>query len=417
MARLAGGIARGAVLRDLLERTLGSGKMRTGGAFLLGAVAFALANLLLAGHLAPGAYGTLALIIAIVASATPIAPFGLAVMVVRKHLCLEPRLLARCAVSSALVALAAAALASTVYGLAPAALLIITITVMGGGFTRLASARLQSEERFLASTLLSEGVNYILLLAALGTLVLDVEDPLGPLAFVCVIQVLLAVVLSNRLLAASRDTVPASARFRLPEMLLLTGTNAATMVLLQLERFAIPVLLDIETLAAFAVLAVFTIAPFRPVEVGTYRTLLPRLSRRASAGERRNLLMRETRQAVPLLAGIGVLIAAVTPRILALLFAGKYEFAFGTILAGIVVGQLRVVRSMISAAMAALADQRGLVLWNLTAWLSVLTAFLGGWAGSPWGLQGFLWGVAAGGIFNVLVTIPLVLRAIEQVSA
>jgi O-antigen/teichoic acid export membrane protein len=414
MATLPGGIARGGVLRNLLSKALSSGKMRAGAAFLIGAVAFALANLLLAGHLVPSAYGTLALIVAIIAAGTPIAPFGLALLVVRRHLPVEPHLLTRCAFTSALVALGAAAIAAAVYRLAPAALLIIAISIVGGGFTRLASARLQSEERFLASTFVSESMNYMLLAAAAGTLLMEVENPLWPLAFVCMTQVALAGVLLYRLLVGtSPDTRREPARFRLSEMLLLTGTNAATMLLLQIERFAIPLLLDIETLAAFAVLAVLAIAPFRPVEVGTYRTLLPRLRRSTISSERRQLLIRESRQTVLVLVGFGVVIALATPVILKMLFAGKYELSFGTILAGIAAGQLRVVRSVSSATILALADQRGLVFWNLIAWLSVLTAFLGGWAGSPWGLQGFLWGVALGGSFDVLLALPLVFRCLR----
>jgi hypothetical protein len=410
VATLTGRIARGVVLRHLFCKALAYGKVRTGATFMIGAVAFALANLLLAGHLAPSAYGTLALILALIAAGTPIAPFGLAVIVVRRRLPVEVTLLARCAFTSALVGLGAATVAAAVYSLTPNALLITAIAIVGGGLMRLASARLQSEERFLASTLVSESINYVLLLAAMGTLLLEIEDPFWPLAFVCLSQVALAGMLLSRLVVTSRGAGRQPERIRLSEMLLLSGTNAATMLLVQIERFAIPVFLDIETLASFAVLAVFTIAPFRPVEVGTYRTLLPRLSHSATARERRALLIKEIRQTALVLAGFAVVIAITTPVILTLLFAGKYAVTFGTIIAGIISGQLRVVRSMISATISALADQRGLLFWNLTAWLSVLTTLLGGWAGSPWGLQGFLWGIVLGGGFNVLLTLPLVLR-------
>jgi hypothetical protein len=68
---------------------------------------------------------------------------------------------------------------------------------------------------------------------------------------------------------------------------------------------------------------------------------------------------------------------------------------------------LRVVRSMVAAAITALADRRGLALWNAAAWMSVGAAFLGGWVGSAWGLEGFLWGVVLGGATNVVLTLPL----------
>lgn len=402
------GIARVAELTRAFVNTLDSGKIRTGAAFLLGAVAFALANLLLAKHLTPSAYGVLALVVAIVAAGTPVAPFGLATIVVRRNLALEPKLLLRCAGTSTLVALAAAALSAVVYDLAAALLFIIVAAVIGGGFTRLASAKYQAEQRFLVSTLVSESTNYMLLIAAAGVLVADIDDPIWPLAFVCVCQLLLASVLSIRLATVPTDVTTPSAKFRVSEMLLLTGTSAATMVMVQIERFAIPVFLDIQALAQFAVLAVCTIAPFRLVEVSVYRTLLPRLSHLSSAVEYRRLLSREARHALIVFVGLGVPIAVFTPPIVDLLFSGKYEFSFGTVLAGIFLGQLRVVHSIVSATIAALADQRSLLLWNLAAWLSVLTSFLGGWMGSPWGLQGFLWGVAVGGITGILFTLPLV---------
>ena len=191
-------------------------------------------------------------------------------------------------------------------------------------------------------------------------------------------------------------------------MFLLTGSNAATMVLVQLERFAIPVFLDIQSLAQFAVLAICTIAPFRIVEVSIYRTLLSRLSHLTGPDERRRLLVLEVLYAALVFAVLGIPIAVLTPPVVDFLFSGKYEFSFGTILAGIFLGQLRVVRSIVSAVISALADQRRLLLWNLAAWLSVLTSFVGGWMGSPWGLQGFLWGVALGGILSILCTLPLV---------
>lgn len=411
MTKQIDGIGRVATLTSFLTKALGSGKVHTAAAFILGAIAFVLANLLLARHLAPSAYGLLALVVAIVAAAIPVAPFGLAVIIVRRHLTLDRQLLLRCAFSSILVALGAVALSAYAYSMVPAVLVITAITIFGGGFSRLAAARLQSEERFLVSTLVSESGNYMLLLAALGTLLAGIEDPLWPLAFVCASQILVAGILILRLREASHDTSARPAQFQLSEMLLLTGTNAAIMVLVQLERFAIPIVLDIETLARFAVLAMFTIAPFRPVEVSTYRTLLPRLSRSTGVDERRRLLMRETRDTAFLFVGFGVLIVAVTPALVEFFFSGKYYFSLGTIVAGIMLGQLRVVRSIFSAAIGALADQRGLVLWNLVEWVSVLAAFLGGWAGSTWGLQGFLWGVVGAGVCSAMITLPLVFRA------
>ena len=395
-------------LRPLIGKLLGSNKLRTSGAFIAAAVAFAAANLLFADHLQPAVYGVLALSVAIIGVGSPLAPLGLGIMVVRQHLPAEPRLLLRCAATSAVVAAGAAAVGGVAYGLGATEMTVILVAVASGGFIRLASAILQSEERFVASTLVSESMNYLLLLAALLTIVTGTTAAVWPLAVVAVAQLVLGFVIWTPLLAAGRHAARPPAELRLSEMMLLTGTNAANLVQLQLERFAIPMFLDIETLAAFAVLAVVTIAPFRPIEFGTYRTLLPRLRRPATGPERRRLFLREVAQTSLVLLALGLVLMIVTPLVLGYMFAGKYHFSLGTVLAGIAGGQLRVLRSLVSAAIAALADQRGLAFWNAAAWLSVAAAFLGGWLGSAWGLEGFLWGVALGGAVNIALTVPVV---------
>ena len=157
----------------MLGGLLRSGKLRTGLVFGLAALAFAAANLLLAHGMAPEAYGMVSLVVALMAVGGPLAPLGLAPIVVREHLPATPRLLGQCAATSALVAAATAAVAAAVYRLA-------------GGRARRAGGRggrgrlhpagggavLQSEERFVASTLASESMNYLLLLAAVGVFAL-----------------------------------------------------------------------------------------------------------------------------------------------------------------------------------------------------------------------------------------------------
>jgi O-antigen/teichoic acid export membrane protein len=407
MAKQIDDTKRDVTVKGVLTVALDSGKVRTAGAFLLGAVAFVLANLLLARHLTPTAFGLLTLAVAISAAASPVAPFGLTVILVRRHLSLDRKLLLRCAYTSVVVAVGAVALTATLYNLSHSLLIIIAITIVGGGFTRLASARLQRDERFLASTLASESGNYVLFLAALGTLAIGSRDPLWPLASVCVAQALIAGFLSYRLQDVPRGKVTSPTQLNLSEMLALTGANAATMVLTQLERVAIPIFFEIEALAEFAVLAMFTIAPFRPLEVSVYRTLLPRLSRSTSVSMRRQLLMQEFLYASLLFVGLGTLIVAVTPAIVNVIFSGKYDFSVGMMVCGIMLGQIRVVRSIFSAAIAAIAEQRALLLWTLVEWASVLAAFMGGWLGSRYGLQGFLWGVISAGFLASLLTFYL----------
>ena len=293
-------------LRELLAKLLRSDKLRTVVAFATSAAAFAVANLLFADHLQPETYGKLALIVAILAVGSPLAPLGLAFMVVRERLPAEPRLLVRCGATSVLVAIGSAAVGALVYGLGKVELAIVLVGVLGGGFVRLASGMLQSEERFVASTLASESINYLLLAAALGAVAVGATSGIWPLTVVTLAQLLLAAAIWAALLAANRADPRPAAPLRLTEMLLLSATNAAILVLSQVERFAIPMFLGLEQLAAFAVLSVFTIAPFRPIEFSTSRTLFPKLRRPGTGLERRRLFLREVGQTTALLAAIGL---------------------------------------------------------------------------------------------------------------
>ena len=210
----------------------------------------------------------------------------------------------------------------------------MAIAVGGGGFVRLAAGVLQSEERFIASTLVSESANYLLLAAALIALATGLTTALLPFALVAIAQLVLAGAVWVPLMAEQKVAQHPATPMRLSEMLLLTGTSAATLVQIQVERFAIPMFLNLEDLAAFAVLAVFTIAPFRPIEFSTYRMLFPKLRRPGSALERRRLFLKEVVQTSLLLLGIGLAIALVTPLVLGFLFGGKYHFSIERCLGG-----------------------------------------------------------------------------------
>jgi hypothetical protein len=407
-ARRAAAMWRESELKVLLTKLLASDKLHTGAAFAAGAVAFALANLLLAHHLQPAVYGIVALMVAIAAVGGPLAPLGLAIMVVRDRTPADRRLLLYCAGTSTVVAVGSATVGAVAYGLTPAEIVVVAVAVGGGGFVRLASGVLQSEERFIASTLVSESANYLLLAAALITFATGITSALWPFALVAVAQLLLAGAVWTSLMAEQKAAQKPPASMRISEMMLLTGTAAATLIQTQAERFAIPMFLNLESLAAFAVLAVFTIAPFRPLEFSTYRTLFPKLRRPGTGIERRALFMKEVAQTAVVMLAIGLGIAVVTPLVLTYLFGGKYHFSIGAVLAGVVGGQLRVARSLLAAAISALADKQGLAFWTVASWLSVGAAFLGGWVGSAWGFEGFLWGVALGWVANIALTVPVV---------
>src|SRR3954447_1676710 len=343
-------IWRATELKALLAKLLRSDKLHTSAGFAAGAVAFALANLLLAHHLQPAVYGVVALMVAITAVGGPLAPLGLAIMVVRNRTPANHRTLLYCAATSTLVAIVSAGVGAVAYALTPAEVVVVAVAVGGAGFVRLAAGVLQSEERFIASTLVSESANYLLLAAALIIFAVGLTTALWPMALVAVAQLVLAGAVWQALMAEHKAAEHPATPMRLSEMMLLTGTSAATLIQGQVERVAIPMSLGIESLASFAVLAVFTIAPFRPLEFSTYRTLFPKLRRSTTGPERRRLVVTEAVQISLLLVAIGLALLIATPLVLTFLFGGKYHYSIGAILAGIVGGQLRVARSLVAAA-------------------------------------------------------------------
>lgn len=171
----------------MIAALLRSGVLRTSAVFGAGALAFAGANLLFARQLTAEAYGTLALVVALVALGSPIAPFGLDAIVVRHRIRAEPRLVLRCAATSMLLAGVMAGVGAIIYGLATAELAVIAAAVLGGGCVRLAAAKLQSEEQFVASTLTVESMNFLLLVAAAMALLLGLTDASGPLRLVAIL--------------------------------------------------------------------------------------------------------------------------------------------------------------------------------------------------------------------------------------
>ena len=65
-------------------------------------------------------------------------------------------------------------------------LALVLIAIVSGGMAYLSSAKFQSLERFPVSVLLAHGPNYFVLLAALVTIALDVDNIILPIAIMTV---------------------------------------------------------------------------------------------------------------------------------------------------------------------------------------------------------------------------------------
>lgn len=404
---------RASLVMRLMHGARRSATLRTGAVFGCAGAAFVIANLALARQLAPEAYGTLALMVALATLGSRVGTLGLGVLVVRDRLPATPRLGAWCLGTSGAIALAVTLAGAFLYRLEPGALVALVALVMAGGGLALAAATLQSEERFIASTLLSENANYLLLLVALVSIGLGIAGPLEILGVLAVAQIGLVAIAWWPLLRARPHRDRPAGDVHLGDLVLLTGSGLAGILMLQLERLTIPLFLDLGSLATFAVLAACTIAPFRLFEVGVYRTLLPRLRNATDAGQRRRLLLRQIAQVGCVLVTLGPVLVLMVPPSLDYALAGKYQFGHMVVLAAVAGGQVRVLMAFTAAAVQALAGTGELVVWNAISWLAIGMAVLGGASGAAYGLEGFLWGVAAGGAAKVALSLPLIARALR----
>lgn len=114
------------------------------------------------------------------------------------------------------------------------------------------------------------------------------------------------------------------------------------------------------------------------------------------------------------MVALGFAVFFLAEPVLALILGDKYDFTSSLILAAVVGGQLRVARSLLGATMSALADTRGLAVWNGVVWLSIAAMFAGGSVGASWGLEGLLWGVALGRTATVALGGPLIVRPLRS---
>ncbi len=368
----------------------------------LGGVGFAVGSLLLARALSPPVFGLVALGLALMNLAIPLAPLGADGVVNRHLLRPSPRLLARVLCTSALAAALVAALSLAFYELDPPLIAVVVVGVLGGGATYLASACLQAQRRFGPALALSEQGNWTLTLAAVVALVWGVETALLPLAFVSAGQILAALLAWPRLLrepAATRASPPYPRR----EGIAIAGMGAAVVILLQLDRLLIPRVLGLESLASFAVLAAVALAPFRMLQNGVSFTLLPRL-RGAPVHARSRLLLREGALVGAVAGATSVAVLLFGPWLVRRLAGEEYRLGLPLFVAALAAGWVRLATGFADATVTAVAPAHRLVPLNLLGGLFVPMAAAGGLLGAQLGgLTGLLYGTSLGWAGRALV--------------
>lgn len=381
--------------------------------FGLGGVGFALGNLLLARALPTAEFGVFTLFLALVQMGASLAPIGLQGQVNR-----HPNRavsFGRLLLTSAIVGVGIAAIASMVYRLDLPLVAALLVSIVAGGCTLVASAVFQSRLRFAAALGLSQ--SFALVLLAMGAVaVVTGGAPLRLLGALVAAQYVLLSAVGWGILGPRRAPGPAEGH-SLWEGLSLLGITAAALLLMQLERLLAPRLLSLEDLARFAVVATLVGSPFRMLQMGAGYTLLPRL-RAAASPQARWKLVRHEALAVALIGGAGgIVLLAAAPWIAEHLLAGKYELSGGLMLAALVSGVAKLADAIATTMVWALASPRQLAMLNWVSWACAAIGVALGWLGARWGLLGLMYGVTAAWLCRGAVSGALAATLLGRESA
>jgi O-antigen/teichoic acid export membrane protein len=359
-------------------------------------LAFVGANLLLARALSTEQFALITLLVALNTLGYHLAPLGLDGIVTRGRVAVGAALLKRAAVVTTCMAIAIGIVAYLSYGLAAAMAILVLAGTVAGGLLLVAAARFQSEQRFVASLVLLNSPNLVLLLGAAATVATGAQT--ARLSFEILTAGLCVAALCGWWLAMRNGGASTATTTRVPwhEAFMLAGVSAAGMLFIQLERLVVPYVLTVADLALFGVLGAIAGSLFRLLQMAVGFTLLPRLRRAASVFERRQLIGRELRFAVIIAAGGAAAILVLAPLLERWFLEGKYHLSTSLLVAALFSGVAKIAHAFARATSTALATPRELAFVNGAGWLSAVLAIGAAVVAAPWGLTGVIYGVGVG---------------------
>jgi O-antigen/teichoic acid export membrane protein len=371
--------------------------------FTLGGAAFAVANVLLARHLAPQAYGELALLIAITNLSIPLGPMSLDTIILRHRPGPQPRLLAFSIVSGSIAGLIIASVTSKIYPIDAQLLSFMVVAILAGSVARVAASVYQSEQRYGLSLCLIQSQNITLILVALAVGVFAGIGSHTVYVTYTMHWVVVAVIGAALLLVGSR--LRAKHTWRLPwgECPPLLGYLIAAQLSIQLDRLVIPKFLDLESLALFGVLAALVLAPYKMLEVGVAYTLVPGLRGADDKSARLAIILSESRSALLVFTVAIANAFLLAPLIADVFLHGKYVLETTLIAAAVFAGTLQVIARFMVSIVTALGARTHLRWITQASWLTLFLAVLCGWFGSTWGLPGVILGLSAGSLARIII--------------
>ncbi|MGH8651855.1 MAG: hypothetical protein ACREYE_06575 [Gammaproteobacteria bacterium] len=375
--------------------------------FGLGGLGFALGTVLLGRSLPVLEFALFSLVLSLVQLGIPLGPIGLNVIIIRNQLDPDPSLLFKVILTSSAVGLVLAVIANAFYGIGPLLLLLLFASILAGAAGLLAAAHYQREHRFGSALRLTQGPNFLILLAAVIPSAIHLERAWVPCLVIALTYGAFAADGWNRLLAEKSEARTESAPFPWREGLTIVTGHAALMIMIQVERLVIPMVLAIEDLATFAILAAIVGSPFRILQQGVGHTLLPRLRVAGSPRERNRLLFMEAAIVTFVMVLTCAVVWVVTPLLVDWLLEARYTLAPALVLAALISGLAKVVAAFGMTIVGAVGSAKDLRVLTVLSWFSAAIGLAGAVIGARWGLVGLVYGVAAGWLVQGLAFLIL----------
>jgi O-antigen/teichoic acid export membrane protein len=403
-------------VRPFLHTALRSPALRVTFLYGIAGLGFSGANLLLARALSYTEFGLFALMVTFFNVGIPIAPAGADGVINRRRIDPGPRVLTRALVTSAATSLVLIVVGRFIYEVDPRYLLLLPIAIVAGGVNWVAAAYYQSAQRFTTSLALAQGSNIVMLAASVLAVVAGMRSAWPPLLLLTLWFLAAAIFGTNRVLREHPLHDMGGEPFRWSEALSIVGVSGVGIVLGQLERLVIPQVLTLEALATYSVLAAIVGSVFRMMWLGVGYTLLPRLRRAESVGERRRLLAGEGAVVTAVIVTASLGIWYLTPLVVKWALAGKYILPPALIVAALANGILKVIAAFSKAAATALGSTRDLAYLNFLSWISLGLGVAGAMIGGRWGLTGVVYGVALGWLAVAISAALLALPHLREPS-
>jgi hypothetical protein len=387
----------------MLRALYKSAALRAGVVLGLGGLAFTLANLILARALRPQEYGSVSLVIGIVAVAGLAAPLGLDLVIGRRGLPPGRPLRRAIAGASIAVGLVTAVVSALVYRLGLALLTCISVMTVAWGLMQASAAWYQGQRRFGAATWMVQLSNLALLVAALLTASLGFTTAVEScvlIAATTAVSGALAWVLAGR--AAAPVSSPPNPL--VGEAFSLLTNHVANAVFLQLERLILEPLAGMQALALFGVVAALVASPFRMLQMAVLFTLVPNLRQADSIRRRRQLLGQEMLLVTSVIGAGSAVTWYVAPPLAHWFLSGRYELSPALLCAAIISGILKLCSAFATGTVIALGEDKDLRALSVVSWASIALSIVVSLAAAPWGgLIGVLYGISAGWLARSLV--------------